>query len=126
MRACHYHNFGINNVTVSSVERPRSPLENELLVRVHAASLNPADWQQIEGESASILKFDWPRVVGFDFSGTVEETHSSENSFRKGEEVFGMISGLPEFMKGTLAEFVLVPSKVVAKKPKNISHQERS
>ena len=83
MKAFHYHNFGLNNVKVSSVERPRYPLENELLIRVHAASLNPADWQQIEGESASILKFDWPRVVGFDFSGTVEETHSSENSFQK-------------------------------------------
>ena len=124
MKACHYDKFGLKNVKVSSIKKPRSPNKDELLIRVHAASLNPADWQQIEGESSAILKFEWPRIVGFDFSGTVEETHSSEDSFAQGDEVFGMISGLPEFMKGTLAEFVLVPSKVVVKKPKNVAHTE--
>jgi len=69
-----------------------------------------------------LLGFDWPRVYGFDFSGTV--VTSGDDRFAEGDEVFGMISGLPQFNKGTCAEYVSVDADVCVLKPNNVSHRE--
>ena len=76
----------------------------------------PADVAQAMGAQAALLRFDWPRVVGFDFSGVVEAAGADAN-FKVGERVFGMIRGLPQRDRGTLAELVLVDADVVARCP---------
>lgn len=49
-----------------------------LQIKVHASSINPADWKSADGEQALLLKFMWPRVYGFDFSGEVIEVGKEE------------------------------------------------
>jgi len=71
-----------------------------------------------------LISFEWPRVFGFDFSGTVEEVGRNASGFQKGDEVFGMIAGIPEFHRGCCAEYVVVDAEVCAVKPKSVSHQE--
>jgi len=134
MRAVYYHHH-MGRVIVGSLPRPPSPGPGQLLVRVHAAALNPADWKQAGGESAALLSFQWPRVCGFDFSGVVEEAGADDgrdperftkgrDRFAVGKRVFGMIRGLPQLYTGTLAEYVLVDADVCARCPAGVSHAE--
>ena len=118
------HGKASNVMSVREIPKPPtpSPSSGKLLVKVSASSLNPADYKSAEGEQCLLIGFDWPRVYGFDLSGTV--VTSGDDRFAKGDEVFGMIAGLPQFNKGTCAEFVLVDAEVCARKPSNVSHVE--
>jgi len=128
MLAACYHKHGdpAKVVHVEKVRRPPAPNPGQLLVRVRAASLNPADWKSGKGEQAALLKFAWPRVYGFDFSGEVVAVggrlDEDKQDFCVGDDVFGMIRGLPQLNRGTLAEFVLVESAICAKRPLSVPH----
>lgn len=97
MQACSYNRHSLSAVTVGKVPMPRELRKgtNELLIKVHSASLNPADWKSCNGEQQLLLSFDWPRVFGFDFSGEVVQV-AKEGKYKVGDRVFGMIKGLPE------------------------------
>ena len=97
--------------------------EDEVLVRVHAASVNPLDWHRLEGTpymvrlDAGLGKPDNPRL-GVDFSGTVEAVGAKVTRFKPGDEVFG-----GKF--GALADYVAVrEERAIALKPANISHEQ--
>jgi NADPH:quinone reductase-like Zn-dependent oxidoreductase len=99
------------------------PADNEVLVRLHAASVNPLDWHYLEGTpymvrlDAGIGKPADPRL-GVDFSGTVEAVGKSVTRFKPGDEVFG-----GKF--GALAQYVAVPEeRALALKPANVSHEQ--
>eukprot|EP00732_Lithocolla_globosa_P004631 Lithocolla_globosa_v1_NODE_4370_length_1452_cov_41.826772.p1 type:complete len:378 gc:universal NODE_4370_length_1452_cov_41.826772:1317-184(-) len=128
MLACHYSEPGAVPV-VGKVDKPPSPGFGQLLVKIHSASLNPADWKSAEGEQAALLSFRWPRVYGFDFSGEVVDLGPPPEgkdsvTFSKGDRVFGMIKGLPQADNGTVAEYALVDSSICALCPSNASHVE--
>jgi NADPH:quinone reductase-like Zn-dependent oxidoreductase len=99
----------------------RDPQAGEVMIKTHSTSLNPADWKSAEGEQAALLSFDWPRVFGFDFAGTVHSIGSDLSIFKVGDPVFGMIQGLPERDRGTLQEYFVVNEKVCASKPENVT-----
>eukprot|EP00040_Diaphanoeca_grandis_P023127 m.125267 g.125267 ORF g.125267 m.125267 type:complete len:370 (+) comp29123_c2_seq1:116-1225(+) len=122
MQACSYSRHGRSHVRVSQIEKPPAPKPHQLLVKVHSASLNPADWKSADGEHAMLFSFAWPRVYGFDFSGEVVQVGSDSTDYSIGDAVFGMIIGLPEFGRGTCAEYVTVESKICARKPATTSH----
>lgn len=129
LAACYYrHGRHENVLRVEMVRRPPAPGHGQLLVRVRAASLNPADWKSGKGEQAALLKFGWPRVYGFDFSGEVaavgERAGTEQEQFNIGDEVFGMIRGLPQAHRGTLAEYVLVDADICARRPAGLTHCE--
>jgi NADPH:quinone reductase-like Zn-dependent oxidoreductase len=126
MKACHYHGHTMlfRSVHVGPVARPPPPGPGKLLVRVHSASLNPADWKSAGGEQAALLGFDWPRVFGFDFSGVVVAAGDKVPSLGVGARVFGMIRGLPQRDTGTLAELMLVDADVCARCPDGASHAQ--
>jgi NADPH:quinone reductase-like Zn-dependent oxidoreductase len=133
MLACHYHSHGaINKETtfVGNVSKPNDPGENQLLVKVFAASLNPADYKSANGGQQGLLAFNWPRIFGFDFSGTIEkcgvstEDSNEQIEFNEGDRVFGMIRGLPQLHTGTLAEYILVDRDICAHCPNDLTHQE--
>jgi NADPH:quinone reductase-like Zn-dependent oxidoreductase len=71
----------------------------------------------------ALLKFQWPRIVGFDFAGVVEQVGAGDESgrFKVGQRVFGMISGLPQRHTGTVAELMLVKARVCAECPAGLS-----
>ncbi|MFC0844460.1 NADP-dependent oxidoreductase [Streptomyces noboritoensis] len=117
MRAVIQKSFGGPEVLeVVEVERPK-PLGGELLVRVRASAINPVDVAVRSG--AYPLLGEPPFGVGWDISGVVEEAGPGAR-FKVGDEVYGM----PFFPRAAnaYAEYVLVPSRQVARKPASVDH----
>jgi NADPH:quinone reductase-like Zn-dependent oxidoreductase len=120
MRAVRVDSFGGPEVLrVVSVPRPVAGA-GELLVRVHAASVNPIDTYTRAGQAEDITGARTPYVPGFDVSGVVEAVGAGVKSFRKGDAVFAM---LDLRRGGAYAEYVLVKQAEAAKKPKRLSHE---
>jgi NADPH:quinone reductase-like Zn-dependent oxidoreductase len=102
------------------VERDRpEPMGTEVLVRVHAAGVNPVDWVTRAGDG---LLQSLPLTVGWDVSGVVEEAGLGVTRFVPGDEVFGM----PWFPReaGAYAQYVAAPSRQLARKPAAATHAE--
>jgi NADPH:quinone reductase-like Zn-dependent oxidoreductase len=120
MKAAVFRCYGPPEVVkIEDVAKP-VPLDDEVLVKVHAAALNPLDWHYMRGEpfimrlSAGIGRPKDTRL-GVDFAGTVEAVGAKVTRFKPGDEVFGARSG-------ALAEYVVVKeSRNVLPKPANVS-----
>ena len=96
------------------VERPRPvPAADEVLIRVHSASINPLDWKIREG--ARRANFSLPFYPGCDVAGTVEEVGAAVSSFKPGDAVYSMIGRSHAY-----AEFALAKADVVAPKPASL------
>ena len=91
----------------------------EVLVDVHAASVNGADWKVRAGSYAPITKF--PYVAGRDFSGTVAALGEGVKDFKVGEPVFGVVEQVAD---GCYAEKVAIKAAIIARKPESLSHVE--
>ncbi|MFD9888822.1 NADP-dependent oxidoreductase [Amycolatopsis sp. NPDC059027] len=119
MRAISQRTLGGPEV-LEEVELPRPvPGPTEILVRVHAAGVNPVDWKSRETGGMGTLGAP-PFVLGWDVSGVVEEIGPGVTLFAPGDEVFGM----PWFPRqaGTYAEYVTAPSRHFAAKPAGLGH----
>ncbi len=89
MMAARIHSFG-GPAELNYEETPTpEPGADEMLVRVHAAGVNPVDWKIREGRLGNI---PFPAILGIDFSGTVEVLGSNVHDFHVAEEVFGEAS----------------------------------
>jgi len=127
MDAFLYDRFGGPEVQrVGKIPKPGPPGKGDILIKVHAASLNPVDFKQRGGGLRLILRYGWPQLFGFDFSGEIVALGegAGENDcggFAVGDEVFGMVNGL---RKCTCAEYCVVSADICAKKPKNVTHVE--
>ncbi|WP_225804476.1 NADP-dependent oxidoreductase [Streptomyces sp. NK15101] len=110
---------GPENLVEREVERPEPGL-NEVLVRVHAAGVNPVDWKT--RASGALIGWGDVPVLGWDVSGTVEAVGPGVGIFRPGDEVFGM----PLFPRqaGGYAEYVVAPARHLAPKPSSLTHVE--
>jgi NADPH:quinone reductase-like Zn-dependent oxidoreductase len=98
---------------------------NGVLVQVHAASVNPVDWKLRQGLLDAVRPVVFPVIWGCDLSGVVTEVGPSVTLFKPGDEVYGMKDGyVAKTYRGTYAEYVAVPEKSLAAKPKTLSHQE--
>ncbi len=95
--------------------------EGEVLVKVKAISINPVDVKSRAGKGVyGRIKTENPLILGWDISGIVEETKSSD--FKVGDEVFGMVN-FPGHGKA-YAEYIAAPTNQLALKPKNISFED--
>ncbi|AZA88853.1 NADP-dependent oxidoreductase [Chryseobacterium shandongense] len=95
--------------------------DGEVLIKVKAISINPVDVKSRAGKGVyGRIKTENPLILGWDISGIVEETKSSD--FKVGDEVFGMVN-FPGHGKA-YAEYVAVPANQLALKPKNISFED--
>jgi NADPH:quinone reductase-like Zn-dependent oxidoreductase len=118
MLAITQQSFGGPDVLAATeVERP-TPLPTEVLVRVHAAGVNPVD-AVVRAGYFPILGSP-PFVLGWDISGVVEEVVPGVTRFRPGDEVYGM----PFFPRSGAgyAEYVVAPSRQLAHKPRSLDH----
>ncbi|MFD4242469.1 NADP-dependent oxidoreductase [Streptomyces sp. NPDC058525] len=118
MRAIVVSQWGGPEVlTETELERPE-PAMGEILVRVHAAGVNPVDWKT----RASGALIPWGPVpqVGWDVSGTVEAVGPGVTVHHVGDEVYGM----PRFPQqaGAYAEYVTAPARHFARKPASLDH----
>ncbi|MFF2079054.1 NADP-dependent oxidoreductase [Kitasatospora sp. NPDC058162] len=121
MRAVSQETAGSPDVLEVIRTRRPEPGRGEILVRVHAAGVNPADWKiRQRGVFADGTRLPFP--LGFDVSGVVEETGDGVTVFRPGDEVFGM----PCFPHpaGAYAEYVAAPARHFAPRPRNLTHLE--
>lgn len=123
MKALLVYEYGDSNaVRVEHIDRP--VLEpDDILVRVHAASVNPVDWKVCDGLLKEKLPMAMPFIPGGDFSGTVEEAGSATGGFSSDSAVFGMTS-TPGYRAGAFAEFVAVKAAHVAAMPASLSYEE--
>ncbi|XP_078068538.1 NAD(P)H oxidoreductase RTN4IP1, mitochondrial isoform X1 [Mustelus asterias] len=106
---------------------------NEVMIKVHASSLNPIDISMRKGYGAAALGMkrdplhikaagsEFPLILGRDVSGVVMETGLDVSYFKPGDEVWAAV---PPWKQGTLAEFVVASANEVAHKPKALRHSQ--
>ncbi|MEU6967020.1 NADP-dependent oxidoreductase [Kitasatospora aureofaciens] len=110
---------GPEQLVEQELARPEPGL-NEVLVRVHAAGVNPVDWKT--RASGGLIEWGAVPAVGWDVSGTVEAVGPGVGVHRPGDEVYGM----PLFPRqaGAYAEYVVAPARHLAPKPASLTHVE--
>lgn len=120
MKAMVITDFGGTDVFEQrDVEKP-SPGPTQVLVHVHASSVNPVDYKI--REAGSWAGISPPTVIGYDVSGVVEDVGEAVTDFEPGDEVFYT----PKIFgrEGSYAEYHVADESIVARKPENISHTE--
>ncbi len=122
MRAVVFDAAGEPDVLREATMPAPTPVISELLVRVVAAGVNPIDAKTRAGRGVFGAIDRHPSTLGFDFSGVVVSAPYEAHAFPPGTEVFGMVP-FPR-SGGTYAEYVVVPSLSVARKPTSLSHVE--
>ena len=105
MRAVVIKGFGAEPELVEA-EVPE-PGPGELLVRIHAAGLNPFDWKVADGALDGVVEHSFPFVMGSDGAGVVTKVGSGVTGFRPGHRVYGQFMQLPKG-QGSYAEYALV------------------
>lgn len=114
MKAVLIKTYGDNAVVaLEDVERPR-PKEGEILVKVHAAGVNPLDWKIRSGAGAR-LGMSLPIGLGFELAGTVAELGAGVTGFKKGDAVYGMIPS------GAFADYALAKANMLSAKPSSLT-----
>lgn len=123
MKAIVYSRYGGPEVLrLEEVDRP-APAEDEVLVKVQAAAVNPLDWHYMRGSPfpvrfmAGLLK-PTRNTLGADVAGQVEAAGSQVDGFKIGDEVFGSIA------TGGFTEYVAVEEELLVHKPTTISFEE--
>jgi NADPH:quinone reductase-like Zn-dependent oxidoreductase len=122
MKAAVYTRYGPPEVVqIADVEKP-VPEDNEVLIKVRAASLNPLDWHFMRGTPyavriiAGLRKPKFPGL-GVDVAGQVQALGAKVSQFKLGDEVFGSC-------KGAFAEYVCASESVLVMKPANVTFEQ--
>lgn len=103
MKAAVANNYdGPSQLKMMDIDQPE-PSEGQILIEVHAASVNPFDLKLINGSLRDILPLKFPYVVGMDVSGVVSKVGTNETKFQVGDKVFGMLRETA----GSFAEYVV-------------------
>jgi alcohol dehydrogenase len=97
------------------------PGPGDVLIEIHAASLNPIDFKIARGDLKRVSKYQLPRTFGFDASGVVLSAGAGATRFKAGDAVY--VRSSRETI-GTFAERIALPEKFVARKPSSVSHAE--
>ena len=105
----------------TEIARPL-PAQGQVLVQVHASGVNPLD-TKIRAGKAGHAKQPLPAVLGVDLAGIVQELGPGVNSFKIGDEVYGLVGGVGGH-QGTLAEYIAVDAELLALKPASLSMRE--
>src|SRR5690349_4052234 len=121
MKAAFIDRYGSNDrVSVADIAVPRmGPLD--LLVQVHAASVNPLDVKTRDGKLKMLLKYQFPLVLGNDLSGVVADVGAQVSRFKQGDAVYAR---LDKDRIGAFAEFAVVREGAAALKPGNLTFEE--
>ncbi|MDA4121269.1 MAG: NAD(P)-dependent alcohol dehydrogenase [Thaumarchaeota archaeon] len=123
MKAAVYHGYGTPDVVkLEEIEKP-TPEDNQVLIRVHAAAVNPLDWHYVRGTpylirlQAGLRRPKEPRI-GVDYAGVVEAVGKSVTQFKAEDEVFGGRTG-------AFAEYVVArEDRALALKPSNATFEQ--
>jgi NADPH:quinone reductase-like Zn-dependent oxidoreductase len=126
MKAIYYEKYGsTDNFSLKELDKPK-PGDGEVLVKIHAASVNSWDWDLVLGKPLiyrllfGLLK---PKhnIIGIDLAGTVEAVGNGVEKLKVGDEVYGDVN---EAGFGAFAEYTCAAERLLAPKPKGISFEE--
>lgn len=126
MKSVRYHEYGGPEVLqTDTVDRPE-PSQDELLIEVHAASINPVDFLYRRGvlgtdSDGAFEGSSLPSVIGTDLAGVVTVVGDDVTGFERGDRVFG--TGLADNSQATFAEYVAAPADHLARLPENVSFE---
>jgi len=120
MQAIVYDHFGGPEVLELREIAAPEPGSDEVLIDNHYTSVNPIDWKLREGLYASLLKFEFPVVPGWDVAGMISQAGSAVTKFSPGDRVFGMAVSDPIGI-GAYAEQTLAREAVLAHVPESLS-----
>ncbi len=124
MKAMVYRNYGSPDVLeLQDIDKP-TVTDGELLVRVHAASVNPDDWHFLRGTPFVVrmmagLVRPKRKILGVDVAGRVEAVGGNVTRFQPGDEIFGSSAN-----SGAFAEYLCVPEDGVVLKPAHLTYEE--
>jgi len=119
MKAVRIRTFGGPEVLeLADVEKP-VPKDDEVLIRVRAASVNPVDYKIRSGKYPMVKQDQLPKVLGRDVSGEIERCGRAVQDFKEGDTVYAMLDGGP----GGYAEYVTVRADLVAPKPGQLDYR---
>lgn len=108
-------------IRIAEIPKP-VPGPDEVLIKIFAASINPVDWKIRKGNLKMMLSKKFPKILGIEFSGIIEETGENVKNFRKGQRVFAGKS----YEGGGYAEYALAESSRTILIPDNVSFEEAS
>jgi NADPH:quinone reductase-like Zn-dependent oxidoreductase len=124
MKAVVYHKYGSPDVLeLREVEKP-TPNDDEVLIKVHAASVNAGDWHLLRGKPFLIRLMGYglltPKhnILGSDIAGRVEAIGTNVTRFKPGDEVMGVVS------TGSFAEYVCAPENALVSKPAGMTFED--
>src|SRR5437870_1161157 len=122
MKAIRIHNYGGPEVLQYEDARRPKPQAGEVLVRVHAAGVNPIDWKVREGHMKDFWPHKFPLILGWDLSGVVEELGAgpaAAGRFKRGDEVYSIPDPTRD---GAYADYIVVRELELALKPNSLHH----
>jgi NADPH:quinone reductase-like Zn-dependent oxidoreductase len=114
MQAIHAHDYGGPEVLVlEQVPRPQ-PQVNEVLIRVIATGVNPADWKMRAGYYKEFMPLLFPWIPGLEAAGIVQEVGTEVTTLQPGQAVYGVVNG-------SYAEYAVVPAEDMMPKPAHLT-----
>ncbi len=120
MKAVRIHQQGGTGV-LQYEDAPRpNPEAKEVLVRVHAASINPADWKTREGFLPARTPLVFPHILGWDISGVIKAVGTDVTDFQEGDAIYGLMR-FPQ-PGSAYAEYATAPVAHIAHKPMRLNH----
>ena len=120
MKAALIHKYEQKELAIEEVPLPTIH-DNDVLVKIIAASINPIDLKTKDGKVKMLLNYQMPLILGSDFAGIVVSVGKKVQNFRLGDAVYGRV---PKNRVGTFAEYIAVDQAAVAMKPKNLTFEE--
>lgn len=120
MKAAIIKKYGNEPLQIEDISKPVVG-DNDVLVEVHSASINPVDFKIKNGDLKMLLHYKMPLTLGQDFAGIVTAVGNNVDTFKIGSEVFGRVD---EERIGSFAEYVVIDQKNLALKPKNLTFEE--
>jgi NADPH:quinone reductase-like Zn-dependent oxidoreductase len=119
MKASFFRKFGPPEVLEYGELPDPVPAAGEVLIHIHATTVNAADWKMRAGQYPA--KIDFPHVPGRDFSGVVTALGKGAGDFKVGDAVFGVCE-VPR--EGAYAEKIAIRQEIVARKPDRLTHAQ--
>lgn len=124
MKAIQINKYGGIDVLEINENVPKpAPGNGQVLVEIHAASINPVDWKIREGYLKDMAPLQFPVTMGGDFAGVVTELGEGVTDFKTGDEVFGSALSLAGG-SGAYADYATTGIKNITHKPKNLNFEE--
>ena len=121
MKAVVFDRYGdIDVLQYRELEKPIAK-PDQLLVQVHASSVNPVDWKIRQGHLQLLSGFNFPRIVGSDISGVVVEVGLDVTKFKPGDEVYTFLNPITG---GACAQYCVVSESAASIKPQSITHSQ--